>query len=740
MKNIISEKKTIKDAVEILDENKSKVLIVVDKQNKLIGSITDGDIRRKILSSASLNINDSILEIVNHKSFFLKDGEFDKKNISNLVNKYKVIPVIDDSGKVVRLISDTFRYFKLGKIWSSDSIKPFVIAEIGNNHNGSFNEAIKLIDAAKESGADCAKFQMRTMTSLYSSDRKENDLGTEYTLDLLKKFQLKDEELFSCFDHCVNLGMMPLCTPWDSKSLKKLESYGMDAYKIASADFTNHTFLKEVASTGNAMIISTGMSTESEIIQTVDFLDSVSANYMLLHCNSTYPTPFKDVNLSYLNRLRDISKGPVGYSGHERDIFVPIAAVTIGAKVIEKHFTLDKNLEGNDHIVSLLPSEFERMVKGINQVSLSLGAKTERELTQGELINRENLAKSLIAKNRISKGEIITFNMVDVVSPGLGIQPNRINELVGSIAKHDFNKGDFFFESDLSKSNKKIIIPKFDRPYGVPVRYHDFEKLALMGNLNFVEFHMSYNDLKIDVNKIFKVKYKYGFSVHAPELFDEDHILDLTSNDPEYLKTSKKYLQRTINITRDIVKYFTMKNDPILIVNVGGWSKSGFLNENEKLEKYKLLKESLAEIDHNGVEIAIQTMPPFPWHFGGQSFHNLFVDPYEIAKFCEESGYKVCLDISHSMMSANFFKKDFETEFYDIIYPYVNYLHIVDAKGTDGEGIQIGKGDVNFEKINFRLNEDLPNIPFVPEVWQGHKDRGLGFWEALKFLKDTKLN
>jgi len=168
MKNIISEKKTIKDAVEILDNNKSKVLIVVDKQNKLIGSITDGDIRRKILSSASLNINDSILEIVNHKSFFLKDGEFDKKNISNLVNKYKVIPVIDDSGKVVRLISDTFRYFKLGKIWSSDSIKPFVIAEIGNNHNGSFNEAIKLIDAAKESGADCAKFQMRTMTSLYS--------------------------------------------------------------------------------------------------------------------------------------------------------------------------------------------------------------------------------------------------------------------------------------------------------------------------------------------------------------------------------------------------------------------------------------------------------------------------------------------------------------------------------------------------------------------------------------------
>ena len=121
MKNIISESKIIKDAVEILDSSKSKVLIVVDKKNKLIGSITDGDIRRKILSTASLNINDSILEIVNNKSFFLKDGEFDKKNISNLINKYKVIPVIDDSGKVVRLISDSFRYFKFGEIWSSDS-------------------------------------------------------------------------------------------------------------------------------------------------------------------------------------------------------------------------------------------------------------------------------------------------------------------------------------------------------------------------------------------------------------------------------------------------------------------------------------------------------------------------------------------------------------------------------------------------------------------------------------------
>ena len=169
--------------------------------------------------------------------------------------------------------------------------------------------------------------------------------------------------------------MTPLCTPWDLESLAKLEEYGMEAYKVASADLTNHKLLGALVETGKPLICSTGMSTEHEINKAINFLLSHSANFVLMHCNSTYPTPFKDVNLAYISRLRDLSARCVGYSGHERGISIAIAAVALGAKIIEKHFTIDRSMEGNDHKVSLLPDEFKMMVAEIRNVEASLGKK-----------------------------------------------------------------------------------------------------------------------------------------------------------------------------------------------------------------------------------------------------------------------------------------------------------------------------------------------------------------------------
>ena len=157
------------------------------------------------------------------------------------------------------------------------------------------------------------------------------DLGAQYTLDLLSKFQLSNDELIEVFDFCKSENIVPLCTPWDLDSLAILDSYGMPAYKVASADFTNYELLAAVAKTGKPFFLSTGMSSEDEIKSTVEFLDRNSANYVLLHCNSTYPTPFKDVNLKYLTRLKSISGKLVGYSGHERGIEVPVASRMLGA-------------------------------------------------------------------------------------------------------------------------------------------------------------------------------------------------------------------------------------------------------------------------------------------------------------------------------------------------------------------------------------------------------------------------
>ncbi|EDM67633.1 Type III antifreeze protein:CBS domain:NeuB family, partial [Moritella sp. PE36] len=197
-------------------------------------------------------------------------------------------------------------------------------------------------------------------------------------------------------------------------------------------------------------------------------------------------------------------------------------------------------------------------------------------------------------------------------------------------------------------------------------------------------------------------------------------------------------LQDVVNITRNLNQYFPKTKDPVIVVNAGGWNRNGFTDEKLNAAKYQLISEALNELDLDGVTIAIQTMPPFPWHFGGQSYHNLFVGADEIVEFCKNNPkIKICLDISHSMMSCSYYGWDL-LEFVEKVAPYNVHLHIVDAKGADGEGIEIGKGDVNFPALMSLLDSDNPNVPFIPEVWQGHKNGGEGFWSAFEFLETIK--
>ncbi|MGH2415145.1 MAG: N-acetylneuraminate synthase family protein, partial [Microcystaceae cyanobacterium] len=419
--------------------------------------------------------------------------------------------------------------------------------------NGSLELAKKLIEEAVAAGADCAKFQMRSLKNLYHNAGDANDasedLGSQYTLDLLSRFQLSPQEILAAFDYCKERGILPLCTPWDLESLAILEEYGMLAYKVASADLTNHELLRGLAKTGKPLLCSTGMSTEAEITESVQLLQRLGAMYVLLHCNSTYPAPFKDINLNYLDRLKEMGECPVGYSGHERGSNVAIAAVTKGAKVIEKHFTLDKSLEGNDHKVSLLPEEFKAMVQGIRQTEEALGTATERRLSQGELMNRETLAKSLVINCDLTLGQVITEEMIEVKSPGRGLQPNRKAELIGLQAKRCFKAGDFFFPSDLVQEQVQARHYQFKRPWGLPVRYHDFKALLAKSNPDLLEFHLSYKDLEQDLRQYFDKPYDLDLVVHSPELFSGDHILDLCSLDEDYRQHSIGELQKVINIT-----------------------------------------------------------------------------------------------------------------------------------------------------------------------------------------------
>lgn len=737
-KHICFTESNVIDVLKKINENKSRIIFVVTEHGHLEGSISDGDVRRWLTEGKDLDLNALAKTVMNRNvKKFLVGTE--RSIIEKIFHTgVDCIPLTDDNGHLVQLAFQAKSGFFIANREISENSPSFIIAEIGNNHQGNIELAKELVDHAVAANVDCVKFQMRNMKKLYKDSGKNDvsaDLGAQYTLDLLSKFQLSNDELINVFDYAKSKGVLPLCTPWDLESLKVLEEYGMDAYKVASADFTNFELLEAISNTGKPFFCSTGMSSEGEIQESVSFLNSLGANYVLLHCNSTYPTPFKDVNLKYLTRLKEITGQLVGYSGHERGICIPIASIALGATVIEKHLTVDTTLEGTDHKVSLLPNELKDMVVQVRQVEEGLGSdKKPREVTQGELMNRENLAKSLVAIKDIRCGDIITRDLVEIKSPGQGLQPNRLNDLVGKKAERDIAKGSFFYMSDIMGQIKKRDY-SFSRPFGVPVRYHDFRRILKDTNLDFVEFHLSYNDMNVDLSEYFSSNEGIGFAVHSPELFANDHILDLCSDDPEYLNKSKILLQEVINITKQLNTYFPKTTDPVIVVNAGGWDPKGFISKELKSQKYERISETLDELDLEGVTIAIQTMPPFPWHFGGQSYHNLFVCADEIVSFCKKNpNIKICLDISHSMMSCNYYGWDL-LEFVSKVAPFNVHLHIVDAKGVDGEGVAIGKGDVDFTALMKLLDEVNPKTQFIPEVWQGHKNGGEGFWSALEFLE-----
>src|SRR3989344_60056 len=400
-KTSISSGATLRQAIEKINTGGQQSVFVVSADGVLEGVITDGDVRRWLLRQSAVNTDQPIEGVGNKQCRFASITAAPNVIEGVFSQKIKFVPLVDGKGRLVAVARKRDDTFTVGdkKIHAFSPV--FVIAEIGINHNGDKQIAKKLIDVAVEAGADCAKFQMRDMESLYRNAGDANDpsadLGAQYTLNLLSKFQLKTEEYYELFDYCKEKGIIPLCTPFDIKSVELLEAYGMPAYKTASADLTNHELLERIAKTGKPMVVSTGMSTEVEITDAITLLRRNGAQYALLHCNSTYPAPFKDINLKYIERLRELGGCVVGYSGHERGQNIALAAVSMGAQIIEKHITLDRDMEGNDHIVSLLPDELATLILGIREIEEAKGTNTPRTITQGERMNREVLGKSVVA-------------------------------------------------------------------------------------------------------------------------------------------------------------------------------------------------------------------------------------------------------------------------------------------------------------------------------------------------------
>src|SRR5262245_57008526 len=319
----------------------------------------------------------------------------------------------------------------------------YIIAEIGINHNGDVGMAKQLVDAAASAGADAVKFQKRKLSDTYRQEILEQprhgEQGLQYIVPLLVEFELADDHYRELFEYCRAKHITALCTPWDCASVDFLESCQLAAYKIGSPDLTNFPLIEYVARAGKPMFLSTGMSSEDEIRRTLTFLDQRDAEYALFHCVSTYPAAPEEINLRFMETLREWSGRPVGYSGHDNGIAISLAAVAMGARALERHLTLDRSMRGPDHKASLEPAQFTEQVRAIREVEASLGVG-RRWITRGETLNRRVLAKSLVAATDIPAHTPISMAMLTTKSPGLGLSPQCVEKLVGRRLSRTVNR------------------------------------------------------------------------------------------------------------------------------------------------------------------------------------------------------------------------------------------------------------------------------------------------------------
>jgi N,N'-diacetyllegionaminate synthase len=323
--------------------------------------------------------------------------------------------------------------------------KIFIIAEAGVNHNGDIEIAKKLVDAAALAGADAVKFQTFKADKLVCRNAKKAEYQIETTdkgesqFDMLKKLELSPDMHEQLLSYCKQKGIMFLSTPFDVDSLQYLVQCGIDIIKIPSGEITNYPYLREAGKTGKKVILSSGMSTLEEVRDAVKVLkENGSADIVVLHCNTEYPTPYEDVNLKAMLTLKKELGVAVGYSDHTSGIEVPIAAAALGAEVIEKHFTLDRNMEGPDHKASLEPHELREMVRSIRNIELALG-NGKKEPSNSEKRNIGIVRKSIVAKKDIAMGELFTEENLTTKRPGTGISPMEWNKVLGQRAGRHYS-------------------------------------------------------------------------------------------------------------------------------------------------------------------------------------------------------------------------------------------------------------------------------------------------------------
>ena len=623
----------------------------------------------------------------------------------------------------------------LKKILNKETNHIYIIAEIGINHNGSLKTALELIDCAYKAGVDAVKFQKRNINNIYNKktidDPNSAEWNVEYLIKELKQLEFGKKEYDVIYDKCNSLKLDLIITPFDIESVDFVLQYNVVAFKNASCNMNNYKLIDYITTKNLPVLISTGMWSDDEIKESIQYFKSKKIDYTLLLANSTYPCPYEDLNINYINTLKKYSN-IVGYSGHERGNFIPIAVAALGAKIIEKHITLDRNQPGLDHKASMEPYEWEEMVTNLRLFETAMG--NEKIVNQAEILAKQSFCLSPYAIRNIHIGEIFDTNMFELLAPGKGILQNELSKYIGKKIKIEIKKNDCisksFFEDTVLIKNWKIA--NFNKKWGVKCRFHDFFDYSILSS-PVIEFHCSQKDIYDSTTGI--ASNTSQLIIHAPEIVDR-MLVDICSEDNFQVEKSLDILQRTINKTIQLGKKF--KGKPKLVVHFGGMCLKPCCNIqttqnnmfNRSIEHFKKLN-----YDPNDIEILPENLPPKPWYLGGEWNQYGFMTEKYMIDFCNMFNLKITYDICHAKLYCNYMKKDI-VEYTKNIKKYISHVHISDTKGINGEGVQINEGDTNFLPIFQELKE--LDFSWVTEIWAGHTNNGKGCYNSMKLLEDYK--
>jgi sialic acid synthase SpsE len=601
-----------------------------------------------------------------------------------------------------------------------------VIAEIGINHNGCLDTARQLINASASISVDAVKFQYRNLSRCYGSFA--NEIGDEILSDQLFKTYLSPSQILELTSYAKSLGLKVGISFFTDEDIKDFtdEIHSFDFFKIPSPEFDNLSLINSLIKLEKKVFLSTGARSEEVISRVLGSLKS--GDWNIFHCISNYPTQIFNAKLGYIKYLKKKWQRDVGYSSHDENWSTCIAAMTLGAKWIERHITLDKKMDGLDHSTSSTPEEFALIVEYAKYAHQMLQGDAPRTPNQGELMNLQNLGRSFYFSIDRKKGEILKFSDLDYRSPATGIGMESIDSLLGNRLSRDANKGDVLSLSLFSEP-LKVLTDTLDfsnlKKIALPARFHDLNKIRDSIPVKFFEMHLSYMEINADVDiNLFRSDERY--SIHLPDYISSTEVINPFSKITATREKSLKIIKNGFNLAKSL-SGLTGHQVPVV-------ASFSIVDEDHVrfYENCKELANSWSNADHC---LTFQNLPPFAWYFGG----SVPIGPFSSWFSWEEISrlkLPITLDLSHLMMSCNYHGYKLE-DAVAFLLPHTKHLHLSLAEGVDGEGIDFkNASDSVLNILNTLINT---NCIKVIEVWQGHLNSFKGFKDAVVDLHKISI-